>query len=440
MKIRRFGALASAAALVGALAACSSGGGGAASGQSTAVPKGKVTINWSASPIVGTGANDVRTVLIKEFEKKFPNITVKLTSAPTNSDTYRGTLTTQISGGAATPDVYMGDVIWPAQFAKAGLALPLSKYLPKSYWSTFAPGLTDGATYNGQTYAAPLFTDESFLYYRKDLLTKYHLPVPTSWEQVESESKTLKKAGAVKDGFVWQGNSYEGLTCDGVEFLGDAGGSVLAKDGKKAAIDSAAGKKAVSFLRGLITSGASPSSVSTFTEQESMTDFANGNAAFLRNWSYAYSASNDKSQSKIVGKAGIAVLPTFSGQSGAGYSAAGGWNLYINPHSKQLGADLAFIKFMTGTDAQTILATRYSEIPTNQAVRTSPSVTSANPVMALIGKTKLISRPSNTPAYPDVSKAVYTNINAALTGSKSTDAALSAAQQQINSALSGGGL
>jgi multiple sugar transport system substrate-binding protein len=106
------------------------GGGGATSSASGSATSGKIV--WSASPIAGAGATDTRTVLINAFEKKYPNIHVTLTSAPTNTDTNRATLATEISGGSATPDVFMGDVIWPAQFAAHQLAVPLSDYLPQS--------------------------------------------------------------------------------------------------------------------------------------------------------------------------------------------------------------------------------------------------------------------------------------------------------------------
>jgi multiple sugar transport system substrate-binding protein len=108
----------------------------------------------------------VRLVLITDFEAQYPNIEVPLTSAPTNTDTNRATLTTDISGRSATPDVFMGNVIWPAQFGAHQLAVPLSDYLPSSYWAQFAPGLVQGATYQGKVYGSPLFEDQGFLYYR----------------------------------------------------------------------------------------------------------------------------------------------------------------------------------------------------------------------------------------------------------------------------------
>ena len=253
-------------------------------------------------------------MLISAFEKQYPNIHVTLTSAPTNTDTNRATLATDISGGSSTPDVFMGDVIWPAQFGAHQLALPLSDYLPQSYWNQFAPGLVQGATYKGKVYGSPLFEDQGFLYYRKDLLAKEHLAVPTTWEQLESEAMALQKAGLVKYGFVWQGGSYEGLTCNFMEYLTDAGGTATNSDYTKASLDSAAAVKAVTFMRSLIATGVSPSSVTTFQEPQAMSTFASGQAAFLRNWDYAY-ADSQAPGTPTVGKVGVAPLPTFAGQS-----------------------------------------------------------------------------------------------------------------------------
>jgi multiple sugar transport system substrate-binding protein len=442
---RRFftlSALAAASAL--ALAACgsspssSSGSSGGAAKPSGSATSGSIT--WWASPIT-TSSPDPRTVLISAFEKAYPKIHVKLQSAPTDTDTNRASLVTTISGGSASPDVFMGDVIWPAQFGSHQLAVPLSKYLPSSYWSTFAPGLVQGATYKSQVYGAPFFEDQGFLYYRKDLLAKEHMSVPKTWQQLESDAVTLKKKGLVKYGYVWQGASYEGLTCNFMEYLGSAGGSVLNSSMTKATVDSPAGQQALTFMRSLITSGASPSAVTTFQEPQAMSTFANGQAAFLRNWDYGYSYANTASSpSKVVGKVGVAPLPGFAGQPYPGTSNIGGWNLYINPHSKNVAADLTFIKWMTSPAAQTILATKFSEIPTVQSVRSSPAVIKVNPVLATVPHTRLIPRPAQTPEYAKVSQDIYQNVNAVLSGSASPTSALSTASSAIDSAVSGSGL
>ena len=116
--------------------------------------------------------------------------------------------------------------------------------------------------------------------------------------------------------------------------------------------------------------------------------------------------------------------------------------MYINPHSKNINVDLTFIKYLASDEAQTILATKYSEIPTTTSVRNSPSVKALNPVLAIISDTKLVPRPAGTPNYPALSTAIYTNVNAVLAGSAIAGGRDEAAESQASTALStsGGGL
>ena len=344
------------------------------------------SIVWSASPITTNSHGDTRTMLITAFNKLYPNIHVTLVSAPTNTDTNRATLATEISGGSATPDVFMGDVIWPAQFGAHQLAVPLSDYLPASYWAQFAPGLVAGASYKGKVYGSPLFEDQGFMYYRKDLLAKEGLSPPTTWEQLESEAKTqLQKARLVKYGFVWQGASYEGLTCNFMEYLASAGGTATNSDYTTATLDSPAAIKAVTFMRSLVTTGVTPAAITTFQEPQAMNTFQTGHSAFLRNWDYAYSAAISPATGKLTAsQVGVEPMPAFAGQPTPGYSNIGGWNMYINPHSKNITADLTFIKFLASPTAQTILATDYGEIPTTTAVRDAATTAALNPVLAIV--------------------------------------------------------
>jgi multiple sugar transport system substrate-binding protein len=430
------------------LAACgssstssSSAGSGSTPAASSTSSVGSTTsgnIVWSASPLSGTGANDARTVLINAFEKQYPGIHVTLVSASTDTDTNRSTLATQIAGGAG-PDVFMGDVIWPAQFGAHQLALPLSTYLPSSYWTRFAPGLVSGV------YGSPLFEDQGFLYYRKDLLTKDGLPVPTTWEQLETDAKTVLAKGQSKYGFVWEGDSYEGLTCNFMEYLTDAGGTATNSGYTQATLNSAAALKAVTFMRSLITSGVSPAAVTTFQEPQAMNTFASGQAVFLRNWDYAYEDAITASDGGklTASQVGVVPLPGFAGETDPGYSNIGGWNMYINPHSKHLGADLTFIQWLSSTTAQDILSQKYGFISTVEAVRTAPATVASNPVFAIVPKTKLVPRPAGTPNYPALSTAIYQNVNGALAGSATPAAAVAAMESAANTALSsssGGGL
>ena len=169
-----------------------------------------------------------------------------------------------------------------------------------------------------------------------------------------------------------------------------------------------------------------------------MNTFASGQAVFLRNWDYAYTdAITPSDGGKLTAsQVGVVPLPTFAGQPTPGYSNIGGWNMYVNPHSKHLGADLTFIQWLSGTTAQDILSQKYGFISTVTSVRTAPATIASNPVFAIVPKTKLVPRPAGTPEYPALSTAIYTNVNAALAGSASPSAAVSAMESAANTALS----
>ncbi len=277
------------------------------------------------------------------------------------------------------------------------------------------------------------------MYYRKDLLAAAHMTPPTTWEQLETDAKTLASSGKVKYGFVWQGDSYEGLTCNFMEYLASAGGTATNSAFTQATLNSAAATKAVTFMRSLITSGASPAAVTTFQEPQAMNTFGAGNAAFLRNWDYAYSAATTPSSGGKLkaSQVGVEPMPTFQGQPTPGYSNIGGWNMYINPHSKNVAADLTFIKWLSGPAAQDILSKRYGFISTvhgradgsrRSSARTRCSPSCRRPSWSRGPRARLTTRRC-PPRFTQ-------NVNGALAGSASPSAAVSSMQSAANSALS----
>lgn len=409
------------------------GGLGLASAVPASAAPTTVTLTWFTNPENSPVVAD----LAKAFEASHPAIKLKVVTGPSDTDTARTVLSTEISGGSSTPDVYSADVTWPVQFAHSGLAADLSQYLPASFFKQFAPGLITDAAYQGSYYTVPWIMDAGFLYYRTDLLAKDHLPVPKTWSQLVSESKELQSQHLVKYGYVWQGAPYEGLTCDWMEVMADAGASVVNSSYSKSTIDSSGSLKALNFLRSVITSGVSPKAVTTFEEPQALTLFTDGDAAFMRQWSYAWAIAQTPSSSSVVGKVSLAPLPTFSGP-GPGYSTVGGADLAINPHSRYMSQDVSFVKWLVGLQAQTILAKVGKLLPVTTAAQHSPAVRNIDAPLEVLPELKLVSRPEGTSDYAALSEGIYRNINPALSGNTSAQAALSAASSQINTALSSG--
>ena len=76
------------------------------------------------------------------------------------------------------------DVVWIAEFADKGYI----EALPADLLTTedFLPATIDSATHSGKLYAYPSTTDGGLLYYRKDLLDKYGLRPPTTFDEMKA--------------------------------------------------------------------------------------------------------------------------------------------------------------------------------------------------------------------------------------------------------------
>ena len=410
------------AAAVLAVAGCGSAPAGV--GPPESAGNGPVTLVWWSGPTTWGTDNDARQVLRDAFERANPSIRVQIVTGPDGTDRQRATLISELSAKSATPDVYSGDVVWPYEFAHSGFAVRLDRYLPASFWSTFAaPGtprsrntVVQNVSYAGGVYAVPYFIDEGLLYYRKDLLAKAGLPVPATWEQLIQDALALKADGLPYQ-YAWQGNDYEGLTCDWMEVLADALGGAPVGGDIAAELASPGAVKALNLLRTLITEHISPSDTDTLEESDGDNLFDSGKVAFLRDWDSSY-ANAMSATSAIANPAdvGVAPLPDFAGEPGPGWSALGGWNLFVNPHSAKLKADLAFVTWMAGAQAQRILARQFTQIPSNYSVAADPSVLAVSPVLAASARTRLVTRPAATPDYQSVSTAIRDNVHAALPG------------------------
>ena len=105
-----------------------------------------------------------------------------------------------------------------------------------------------------------------------------------------------------------QSARYEGLVTSFVEFLGAFGGRILSDDGR-VVVDSPEGIRALTLMRDLLTSGAAPTDILTWYEEESRFAFQNGAAAMMRNWPYAVTLLKQPRDSRVAGKFAVAPMP-----------------------------------------------------------------------------------------------------------------------------------
>src|SRR4051812_39617956 len=153
----------------------------------------------------------------------------------------------------------------------------------------------------------------------------------------------------------------------------------------------------------------------------------------MRNWTYAYAADNGKG-SKVAGQYKVAPLPQFEGAGTAGI--LGGHNSVISAYTKNPGLALKFADFFASPKFQKKALLKYSQAAIIPDVYSDPDVKKAIPYAAqlLQALSQAKARPVS-PVYPQISQAIYKNVNDALAGRSSAQDALKKANSQITSAL-----
>jgi multiple sugar transport system substrate-binding protein len=402
------------------------GGGGGGGGGSTSSgkvidvnsmknAKGDITVCMGKDT-----AGDI-TQGVKNFNAQQNGVTVKLLEFSTSADEQRSQFVQRQEAKSGECDVFSSDVIWTAEFASQKWLYDLTPYV-NSRKSELIPATLQTSTYDGKIWGMPQQTDAAFLYYRDDQIKT----PPATWQAVYQEAKA-------NNGIVYQGAPYEGLTCDYLELAFAAGGKVLSDDGKKSAINSPQNVKALQFMADGVKNGTASNGVTTYMEEESRRYWESGKATFMRNWPYAY-ALGEKKGTKVAGKFKVMPFPVFEGGGKAGI--LGGHNQVISVYSKNPGGALKWIDYVTGKEQQKLQMLDYSQSSTLTATYDDADIKKkyafASELRDAISQAK--ARPVS-PVYPQISQAIYNNVNAALSGKASPQDALKSADDQINKAL-----
>ncbi|MES3038849.1 MAG: ABC transporter substrate-binding protein [Bdellovibrionota bacterium] len=354
---------------------------------------------------------------------------------PNDADARLGVFFQTFAAKDPSIDVVQIDIIWPG--ALANHLIDLRDHIDKKHIDLHFPAIIKNNTgANGAVYALPFWTDAGVLYYRKDLLKKYNKTVPENWDQLEETAKLIveKEKNPKLSGFVWQGKSYEGLTCNILEWLDsqDAGRIIDPKTGE-ITVNNPKAIKAIERAAKWIGT-ISPKSVLNFSEEEARGMFQAGNAVFMRNWPYAWKLVNAK-DSSVKDKVGVAVLP--KGADGGKHSATlGGWNLAVSKYSKNPKEASDLVRYLSSPEVQLERAIEGSYNPTIASLYKDKKLIAANPFFQQLYDVfvNAVGRPSSISGkdYPKVSTAVRSRVYRVLNGSSTAEKELKGLEEDLN--------
>ena len=317
--------------------------------------------------------------LVAPWEAETGN-TVTLVPMPASTSDQFGQYRLWLAAGNGDIDLYQTDVIWAPQLADHFVDLTEAA---KDLAPTHFPSIIESQTVNGKLVALPIFTDAPALYYRTDLLAKYNLPVPTTWAEMTTTAQTIQdgeRAEGKADlwGFVWQGNSYEGLTCDALEWVKSFGGGQIVEPDGTISINNPQAVAALEQAKSWVGT-ISPDGVLAYQEEEARGVWQTGNAVFMRNWPYAYGLGNGD-DSAVKGLFDVTTLP--SGTAG-GPSAAtlGGWNIAVSKYGDNIDASISLALYLAGPEAQKLRAINEANLPTIVALYDDADIAAAQPII-----------------------------------------------------------
>ncbi len=331
-------------------------------------------------------------------------------------------------------DVLQVDAIWPGILGRH--LVDLKPYVPKQVLASHFASVVDNNMIDGRLAGMPWFVDVGLLYYRKDLLEKYGESIPETWQQLTEIARRIqdaeRRAGNPRMwGGVFQARAYEGLTCNGLEWVYSHGGGSLIESDGHISINNPRTVTALQLARSWVGTVA-PTGVLSYSEEEARGVFQSGNAVFMRNWGYAWSLANAK-DSPIAGKVGLGALPASPGGPHAG--ALGGWQLAISKYSRhpEVAADL--ILYLTSANEQRRRALEAAFNPTIQSLYDDPEVLAVNPHFAMLREAlaQAVPRPSRVTglSYNRVSSAFWNTVHDILSGQAEVQPALIRLEQRL---------
>lgn len=384
------------------------------------------------------GPRDPIPGLLREFERRHPGVTVRSEPLTWTSDEQHQFYVINLDGATPAFDVLLLDLIWVPEFAQAGWLLDLSPWVTREELAPHFPAAAAASVWNDRVWGLPWNMNVGVLYYRADLLAKYRLAPPRTWEELVAQAERIRRGERDPrlDGVLWQGKQYEGLVVNVLEHFWASGTALLDEhDRVLAEPERAAG--ALRFMRGLIDTGVSPSWVTAGDEELTRRPFGDGRAVFLRSWPYAMDLF-EAPDSPVRGRVGIAPLPGHAGGA-AGVGATGGFHLAVNRRTRHAEAAVALVRFLAGPEGQrAITAAGVALYPTRVDLYRDPAAIKAHPHMPRFHDLALRGRPRPvTPYYLMLSTTVQPEFSAALVGVKRPEQAIDYARRRLEYMLSG---
>lgn len=322
---------------------------GAAQDQATPYAGEEASITYGYWDSAQTAAVEAQ---IAAFQEKFPSITVEPQIVPWAD--YWTKLQTAVAGGETFDVFWINSASLPVYASKDAL-LAIDSIVGDGGVDTsgFAAPLVEMYSYEGVQYGLPRDFDTIALFYNKDIFDAAGVEYPTdawTWDDFRATAEQLTDA----DNGIWGAGLQTSWQENYYNFIWQNEGNLLNEDRTACVVDEPAASEAFVYLTGFFTDELTPSIAIQQSNAVADTLFPAGQVAMMTGGSFragTYGAAD----------ANIDVAPMPQGKTRA--TAIHGLANVIWAGSKSPAASLELVKFLAGTEAETILGESGATIP-----------------------------------------------------------------------------
>jgi multiple sugar transport system substrate-binding protein len=271
---RRRGVAGAAVLLVtaGTLAACGSDDGGAS------------TLTWYVNPDSG-GQAEIASRCTEEAGGAY---TIEVAQLPRESAAQREQLIRRLAAEDSSIDIMSLDPPYIPEFAQAGFLAPVPEDVGERVTEDVVQSAIDGSTWNDELVAVPFWANTQLFWYKKSVAEAAGLDPenePVTWEQLVAAAEDQGTTIAA------QGIRAEALTVWLNALVESAGGSIIEETAADPAdiqlgLESDAAVAAAEVMNAVGAVGGP--AFSTAGEDANVTDFEEGDAAFMVNWPFVW--------------------------------------------------------------------------------------------------------------------------------------------------------
>jgi multiple sugar transport system substrate-binding protein len=404
---RRMGAALIAVAIAGGVTACSSSDDKT---PSTGSSGGGTYAIWDPYPQFDDSSDWVK--LLQKCGAD-AGVTVKRTGFDTTDLTNKALLAAQQNN---SPDVLIIDNPVISTLADAGVLTSTDE--TKLDTTSMEPNLLGAGQIGGKTYGVPIGANTLALYYNKDVLTKAGVDVASvkDWPSLTAALTKVKAKG--KKGITFSAIGTEEGSFQFLPWFWGSGATLTALDSPQAV-------SALTLWTDWLKKGYAPNSVINNTQTTSWQEFASGDFAFAENGTWQLANAE-----KLDFPYGIIPVPASAGGTAPAPTGGEFVSMPVQNKTDRYATSAKLVTCLTSPDNLLATDTTLSYIAPVAAVQDKQVTADAklkvwvDAVKAAKGRTG----DNLGTKYPKISEPMWGAFQAALSGSKSPQDALKAAQ------------